>query len=97
MKTILILIILINAGFIANAQEIERLYFEPEFHSKLSLGESTRKIILYAPGFTINVPAHSKYFNPLYGVGFTINYNINAKFSAGIGSGIDIAKFEKLH
>ena len=94
MKFLFVVFILSSFSVTINAQDFEKFSLEPDFHIKFSLGEQTRKTINYQPGITFNVPEQENYLSPVYGIGFKLNYSLNQKFSMGVGSGIDIVKFD---
>lgn len=94
MKAI-ILLIFIFASVSAYSQNSQKFYFETDISSKISVGEITRKTFFYTPGLSINVPVSSRFYNPVYGLGLSLNYNLSSRFSLGIGSGINITKFDK--
>ena len=95
MKSLLIFLFVGTYVLNINAQEFQRFSIEPDFHMKFSLGAQKRKTIDYQPGLTINIPEQSEYSGPVSGIGFCLNYHYSKKLTAGVGSGIDIVKFEK--
>lgn len=76
------------------AQELNKFFIETELKAKFSVGETTSRTINIKPGFDVGVPKLSKHRNPVYGIGFNLNYNLNKHFSTGVGLGINISKFE---
>ena len=73
----------------SKAQDFNRIYFEVDAVSKISVGETKRDQINYEQNFSIDVPRISIHENPVYGLNFSFNYKLNSNFSAGLGSGIN--------
>jgi len=94
MKTISILALFCLISLVLSAQESNKFYIETGFLTKISVGKPTRNTINYKPGVNANVPEISKFRNPVFGVGFNVNYNFNDHFSSGVGVNINIEKFE---
>ena len=84
--------------FITNtskAQDLDRIYFEVDAVSKISVGETKRDQINYEPNFSIDIPRISTHENPIYGLNFSFNYQLNPNFAAGLGSGVNFVFEER--
>ncbi len=79
----------------SKAQDLERVYFEVDAVSKISIGETKRDQINYEQNFSIDVPRISTHENPIYGLNFSFNYKLNSHFTAGLGSGINFVFEER--
>lgn len=75
-------------------QNLDKIYFEVDFNTKISIGEPTRRTINYASGVTANVPKKSTFDSPVYGINLSVNYKINNNISLGFGSGLNFVKNE---
>ena len=79
----------------SKAQDLERVYFEVDAVSKISIGEKKRDQINYEQNFSIDVPRISTHENPIYGLNFSFNYKLNSHFTAGLGSCINLVFEER--
>ncbi len=73
----------------STAQDLEKVFFEVDAVTKISIGETKRENISYQTIFSIDVPRISHHENPIYGLNFSFNYRLNKNISAGIGSGVN--------
>ena len=78
----------------STAQNLNRIYFEADAVTKISVGETSRARIDYPPNFSVNVPRVSNHENPIYGLNVSLNYRLNSNFSAGMGTGVNFV-FER--
>ena len=95
MKYRLFFTILLNLQALAlMSQDMNSFYVETNVQSKFSIGNPTRDIIEYEPGVRVNVPKVNKFRNPVYGLNISLNYMLNDTYSLGIGSGLDVSKYD---
>lgn len=77
-----------------SAQFLDKIYLEPEYVIKFSVGEATNRSFVYNNTLQVNVPERSRFNYPVQGLNLTIGYALSDRFSVGVGSGIHVAKFE---
>lgn len=80
LKNSIVLLVLISISPI-NAQIFEDIYLEGEAITKYSVGEESRKTIVYQDNVTAMVPEYSKFNSPVYGLNFSLNYRFRNSFS----------------
>lgn len=73
----------------SKAQDLNKINIEIDAVSKISVGETKRDQINYQSNFSLDIPRISTYENPIYGLNFSFNYQLNKNFAAGLGSGVN--------
>lgn len=84
--------------FITNtskAQDLDRIFFEIDAVTKVSIGQEKRDLIYYEPNHTVDVPKISTHEYFINGLNFSFSYKLNKNFSAGLGSGLNFVFEER--
>ena len=90
-KYLFIAVLLIS--FISTAQDINKIYLEADFNTKISIGETSREIVMY-DNISVDVPKVSHFNNAVYGITLSMNYQLLKNFAAGVGSGVNFALYD---
>ncbi|MCM4155974.1 hypothetical protein [Gramella sp. AN32] len=91
----LFLFLLFIAANSIQAQIFDHIYLEGDAVTKFSVGKETRDHIEYRNNINVDVPENSKFDSPVFGLNFSLNYQINKSFIMGIGSGINVVHKDK--
>ena len=94
-KLIIVLLLFSLLAPTTFSQENKKAFFiETQINTKIPIGNPTYNFFEYSPDVRIRVHSINKFRNPVYGLNISFNYLINNNLSAGIGSGINISKYD---